>query len=106
MGGAIRRKAKIDVNQPQIVEAFREMGFEVEITSAYSAVGFDCIIGLRGRPGSLRMVEIKDGLKPKSQRTLTENEQIAKERWAGNYEVVVSVMDTIALGSILRKEYL
>ena len=66
----MRRAAKVDVNQPEIVAALRKIGAAVLITSQLKNA-FDILVGYQGR---LYIMEIKDGAKPPSARKLTEGE--------------------------------
>ena len=72
----MRRAAKIDDNQNEIVKAFRNLGAYVLITSQLKNA-FDCLVGFRG---NLYVVEIKDGKKPPSKRKLTSGEKKCKSK--------------------------
>lgn len=74
-----RRAARVDANQPSIVEALRAAGVRVAITSSLGD-GFPDVVAYRPATGLLRMLEIKDGAKPPSQRKLTpDEEEFARE---------------------------
>lgn len=90
----MRRKARIDSNQPQIIETFRAMGASVAPTHTLGAGFPDLVVGWRGIN---LLVEIKDGDKPPSKRQLTEDEQRWHEDWRGNVVIVESVGDAINL---------
>lgn len=66
----MKRAARVDANQPQIVEALRKVGATVLITSQLKNA-FDILVGYKG---NLFIMEIKDGTKPPSQRRLTDGE--------------------------------
>ena len=92
----MRRAAKVDVNQNEIVTFLRRSGAAVLICSQLKNA-FDILVGYNGR---LMMVEIKDGTKPPSARKLTDGELKCKATFnAVNvpYYVVTSVQDAKAL---------
>ena len=89
----MRRNAKADDNQPQIVKAFRQLGYSVAHTHAIGKGFPDIVIG---RDGVNTLVEIKDGLKTKSQRQLTPDEKEFHEAWKGMVIIIESVEDVIA----------
>lgn len=66
----MRRDAKVDRNQPEIVEALRKLGAFVLITSQLKNA-FDILVGYKGK---LFIMEIKDGLLPPSARKLSSGE--------------------------------
>ena len=84
----MRRAAKVDDNQAEIVAAFRDCGCSVAVTSA-AGDGFpDIVVGLRGRN---LLVEIKDGSKPPSERKLTPKQKKFHGEWKGQITVCESV---------------
>jgi len=87
------RAARVDANQPEIVKAFRKLGWSVLIISQLKNC-FDILVSKNGRTVA---VEIKDGSKPPSQRKLTQGEQKFKDEWQGDYRVIESVCDVEAL---------
>ena len=92
----MRRAARTDENQTEIVIALRKRGAIVLITSQLKNC-FDCLVCFNG---STYMVEIKDGNKPKSARKLTpgELEFKAKVESVGCvYNVVNSIDEAIDL---------
>lgn len=92
----MRRAAKTDNNQSEIVKALRQCGAFVLITSQLKNA-FDILVGYRGK---LFIIEIKDGNKPPSQRKLTEGELICKQGFESvgiNYHVITSVDEAIEL---------
>jgi hypothetical protein len=66
----MRRAARTDRNQTEIVKALRDMGAVVLITSQLKNC-FDILVYYRG---STLTVEIKDGTAPLSKQKLTEGE--------------------------------
>lgn len=92
----MRRAARIDANQNQIVAALRRVGATVLITSTLKNA-FDILVGYDRK---LYIVEIKDGDKPKSSQRLTEGEikcKTAFESVGVKYNVVTSVDDALRM---------
>lgn len=90
----MRRNAKVDENQPEIVEALRKAGAFVVITSQLKNA-FDILVAFRGK---LFIMEIKDGEKPPSARKLTDGETKCKEGIEGagcTYHIVLSVEEAL-----------
>lgn len=86
----LRRAAKVDRNQPEIVEAFRKMGCSVLIISQLK----NCCDLIVAR-GKTAVIEIKDGSLPKSRRQLTEGEMDFMHSWKGLYFIVESLDDVV-----------
>ena len=89
-----RRAARIDANQPVIVEAARQLGATVWITADLGNGGPDLVIGWRGLN---YLVEVKDAAKPPSARKLTSAEREFHDQWRGQVVVVESVDDLVRL---------
>lgn len=88
----MRRAAKVDDNQAEIVAALRRAGCSV---CSLAGVGRGCpdlAVGLRGRT---YMLEIKDGRKPPSKQRLTPDEQAWHDAWRGHVAVVSSVDEAL-----------
>jgi len=85
-----RRAAKVDANQPEIVDAFRRMGCSVLIVSQLKRC-CDLFVS-RGQTAA---IEIKDGSLPKSKRQLTEGEVDFMHSWKGLYFIVESLDDVV-----------
>ena len=94
---SFRRAAKIDVNQPAIVAAFRKLGWSVLIISQLKK----CCDIFVAKGGVTIAVEIKDGDKPPSARKLSKGEQDFKDNWLGQWELIESVDDVIELNKII-----
>lgn len=90
----MRRAAKIDRNQPEIVKALRAIGCTVAITSAIGSGFPDLVVG-RGRRNWI--VEIKDGDLCPSARELTPDQLKFHTTWAGQIDVVNNVGEALAL---------
>lgn len=94
---------RTDANQLQIVKALREAGHSVLILSGVGKGCPDIMVGiLHGGKRYNLLFEIKDGMKPPSQRKLTPCEALFFERWLGHARVVKSVPDAF----IAVREYL
>lgn len=89
------RAARVDANQPEIVKAFRKLGWSVLIISQLKNC-FDILVSKGGRTVA---VEIKDGSKSPSQRRLTSGEQTFKDGWQGDYRVIESIIDVEVLNN-------
>lgn len=88
---SFRRAARIDANQPEIVEAFRRLGCSVLITSQLKR----CVDLFIARNNVTAAIEIKDGTLPKSKRRLTEGEMDFMHGWKGLYFIVESLDDVL-----------
>ncbi len=84
----MRRAAKVDRNQPEIVGALRAVGASVEPLHAVGKGCPDLLVGFRGVN---HLLEVKDGSLPPSARKLTEAQQQWHPSWRGNVVVVKSV---------------
>ena len=85
----MRRAAKVDANQKEIVEGLRKLGCSVEVTSAVGKGFPDIIVGLRGKN---YLIEIKDGNKCPSQQKLTSDQIEWHDAWRGQ-KVVCNSLD-------------
>ena len=93
---SFRRAAKVDANQPEIVKAFRGLGWYVLIISQLK----NCCDIIVSRNGRTVAVEIKDGLKPPSQQKLSEGELKFQREWLGEYRVIKSIDDVIEISRV------
>jgi hypothetical protein len=88
------RKARIDSNQPEIVKAFRDLGWIVAHTHTVGQGFPDVVISKAGYTG---LVEIKDGNKVASKKKLTKAEKEFHDSWQGNIHIIESVDDVFSL---------
>jgi len=100
----MRRAARIDANQPAIVEALRKVGCNVQ---PLHMVGRGCPDLMVGRAGRIWLMEVKDGSRPPSERRLSPDEQDwhqvwADQRAAGAVVVVESVDDALRVVGVTR----
>jgi hypothetical protein len=88
----MRRAAKVDANQADIVAALRKIGASVQTLHSVGQGCPDILVGWRGMN---TILEIKDGKKPPSARKLTEDQVIWHETWRGQVAVVETVEQAI-----------
>lgn len=90
----MRRANRIDDNQNDIVAALRKAGATVRIISQGEGIP-DLLVGFRGET---MLMEVKDGNKPPSARTLTDAEKKFFDDWRGGLLVIVeSVEDALKM---------
>lgn len=77
--------ARIDANQPQIVQALREAGASVE---SLAEIGNGCPDLLVGYAGENYVMEIKNPDMPISKRTLTKDQVAWHAAWKGIINIV------------------
>ena len=99
------RAKKVDANQPEIVQTFRDLGAKVAITSS-AGDGFpDLVVQYRNpmvRRIQTLLVEIKDGNKPPSKRKLTPDQE--KFHAVFHCYIVESVKDVYELLEITYQD--
>ncbi len=89
----MRRAARRDANEQDIVKAMRAEGAYVKVINDEGL--FDLLVSYRG---DTLMIEVKDGAKPPSARRLTDAEQKFHDEWPGaDLYIVNSVEEAIAL---------
>jgi hypothetical protein len=94
----MRRAAKVDANQSDIVSALRKVGASVTPIHAVGNGCPDLLVGFRSKN---YVFEVKDGAKPPSARKLTDDEAVWFGNWKGEAHVVETAEQAIA---ILMKE--
>lgn len=91
----MRRAAKIDSNQNQVIKSLRKIpGVSIAITSQLGNGFVDFVLGYRGVN---YMVELKDGAKVPSKRKLTPEEEKFHKQWSGQISVCNSFEDILNL---------
>jgi hypothetical protein len=85
----MRRANRIDDNQNDIVAALRKAGATVRVISQGEGIP-DLLVGFRGET---ILLEVKDGDKPPSARTLTPAEKKFFDEWEGGLCVVVKSVE-------------
>ena len=94
----MRRAAKVDANQDQIVSALRAAGAVVQSLAAIGSGVPDLLVAFRG---NLFLLEVKDGAKPKSSQKLTDKQVKWHQAWGALVEVVNSPEAALrAIGAI------
>ena len=89
----MRRAARRDDNEKEIVAAMREAGAYVKAINDEGL--FDLLVCYRGET---MLIEVKDGAKPPSARRLTEAEQKFHDEWPGSdLYIVNSVEEALSL---------
>ena len=88
----MRRAAKVDANQSEIVDALRKAGCSVQ---CLHMIGKGCPDLLVGRAGRNHVLEVKDGSKPLSARKLTPDELEWHVFWRGQVAVVCSAGEAL-----------
>lgn len=90
----MRRAAKVDGNQSDIVAGLRTIGASVQILAAVGKGCPDLLIGYRGVNYTL---EIKDGSKPKSETKLTPDQVKWHTEWRGQSGIAYTLDDALVL---------
>tara|TARA_R110001606_G_scaffold225925_2_gene374013 strand:- start:230 stop:520 length:291 start_codon:yes stop_codon:yes gene_type:complete len=83
----MRKRARVDANQKQIVAQLRGIGCSVLHTHQLGKGAPDIIVGYNFNN---YLIEIKDGEKPLGQQKLTPDEIQFQAEWQGNYYVINS----------------
>jgi Holliday junction resolvase len=83
----MRRAAKVDRNQAEVVKALRQVGATVQ---SLAAIGDGCPDLLVGFKRETVLMEIKDGSKPPSERKLNKEQIEWHIEWRGGACVVVT----------------
>jgi hypothetical protein len=86
----MRRAAKVDANQEQVVQALRAAGATVQ---SLAGVGVGVPDLLVGHQGKTILLEVKDGRKVPSARRLTEDQLKWHGAWRGGPLAVVDGVD-------------
>ncbi|MDE1179473.1 hypothetical protein [Paraburkholderia sp.] len=94
----MRRAARVDGNQAEIVSALRAVGASVTPTHQLGGGFPDLVVGFRRRS---ILFEVKDPKQPLSKRKLTDDEAIWFGNWKGEAHIVETAEQAIA---ILLKE--
>jgi hypothetical protein len=84
----MRRAARRDDNEQDIIRAMREAGAYVKVINDEGL--FDLLVNYRGET---MLIEVKDGAKPPSARRLTEAEQKFHDEWPGSDLYIINSVD-------------
>lgn len=82
----MKRRRRSDANQTEVVRALRAIGATVKIVSPFCDE-FDLVVGFRGKNF---LLELKDGSKPPSRQSLTDNEDEFLKAWSGQIAIANS----------------
>jgi len=85
----MRYANRVDENQSDIVKALRKAGATVRIITMGDGVP-DLLVGYQGYT---LLLEVKDGKKPPSARSLTEAEQKFFNEWTGGMLAIVNSVE-------------
>ena len=96
----MRRAARVDSNQAEIVKAFRKLGCSVLSMAALGKGAPDLLIGWGG---ICIAVEVKDGSKPPSARELTEDQRDFWETWRGGVRLVPDLEAVVETVNLLKR---
>ena len=95
----MRRAAKADANQPEIIAALRKAGASVQALHTVGQGCPDIVVGFRGVNW---LLEIKDGSLAHSRRVLTSSELSWHRAWEGQVRTVCTPADALAaIGALL-----
>lgn len=97
----MRRAAKVDENQSEIVKALRKLGASVADTSRMGQGFPDLVCGFRGNN---YLIEVKNEKQPPSKRKLTDDEKRFHDGWCGSVHVVETVEQAINLMTFRGEE--
>jgi len=95
----VRRAAKVDANQTAIVDALRNAGASVYVTSNVGQGFPDLLCCIEFRTG---FFEVKDGAKPPSARKLTSDQEKFRRGCKGFYCVVSTVEEALTQLDLLK----
>lgn len=94
----MRRAARTDQNQAEIVSALRDAGMTVQ---PLHAVGGGCPDLLVGYAGKNILIEVKDGNKPPSKRKLTPDQVEWHDAWRGQVAIANNIDEALAIAGFL-----
>jgi len=90
----MRRAARTDANQAELVKALRKVGATVQPLHAVGSGCPDLLVGFRGVN---YLIEVKDGEKSPSQRVLTPDQVEWHHLWKGQRGVAKNIEECFAL---------
>lgn len=88
----MRRAARIDANQPEIIKALRGVGAAVQPLHTVGGGVPDLLVSHRMVN---YLIEIKDGAKPPSARRLTQDQLVWHDAWRAPVHIVETVADAL-----------
>ena len=96
----MRRAARTDANQQEVIDAMRKCGASVQDLSAVGKGVPDLLVGLGGKNV---LVEVKDGSKIPSKQKLTKDQEQWHSKWKGVIHIVRTVDEAIDLVRQMRE---
>ena len=96
----MRRAAKVDRNQGEIVDGLRAVGCSVQILAK---LGEGCPDLLVGYHGTNVLLECKDEEQPPSKQKLTDDQVEWHAEWRGQVATVKNVAEAIAVVQIVAR---
>lgn len=90
----MRKFGRVDANQKKITEQLRRCGFSVTVTSSMGKGFPDLVVGAKSKNF---LFEIKDPDQPPSKRLLTKDEDLFKQSWKGQYDVIETIDDILKI---------
>ena len=88
----MRRAARIDANQPEIVKGLREAGVEVQSLAGMGDGVPDLLVSWGG---ANILLEVKDPDQPPSKRKLTDDQVTWHAKWKGPCFVVTTTQEAL-----------
>ena len=93
-----RRANRRDANHRDIIEEFKRLGWSVLDIADLK----NCCDLMVAKCGHTIAIEVKDGEKPPSARKLTSGEESFRERWTGNYKIVINELDVQNIDNLFK----
>lgn len=90
----MRRAARVDANQPEIVEALRRVGATVQPLHQVGGGCPDLLIGFRNQNF---LMEVKDGNKRPSEQRMSEAQHEWHRVWMGQKTIVRNVREALTV---------
>ena len=88
----MRRAARVDENQSEIVQGLLYMGATVQLLHAVGQGCPDILVGFRGKN---YLIEIKNPEKPKGDQRLTKDQEQWHSLWSGQKAIVRTVEEAL-----------
>jgi hypothetical protein len=96
----MRRAARTDANQTELVDALRAVGATVQ---PLHAVGMGCPDLMVGYRGTNYLIEVKDGNKVPSKRKLTADQVNWHKTWQGQKSIATTPTEALAIIGVTIK---
>lgn len=88
----MRKRGRVDANQPQMVKELRQLGYKVAITSNLGGQMLDLVVKAPGGD-TVRLIEVKDPAAKPSDRKLTDAEKDFIDEWGGACIIALTTED-------------